>query len=195
VSQEFLSTDEQVAKLSKLHDKATEAVKSNNLIEKLGGITIFAGITEFYVIQVARLIEQVILKSELAQNKNPSFQPKDDSYFYDERVSTRTIIKVIEKFFPFKLHGNSEGDESKINAVAKKYLESVGKFLNYRNALLHHIGSPKISENKIFELIQKSIDSFFTTMESQQEFFKTWQPFRFGSNELKYFYNPKNNDA
>lgn len=192
MSKQILSTEEQIKKLNTLQKMANEAVNSERLIERLGAIIIFTGIADFYAIQAARLLEQALLKSELAQNKTPSFQPKEDSYFYDKRVSTRSIVKKIEKFLPFKIHDKpKENNEEKINIVVREYLKSTEKFLNYRNTLLHHIGSPKVSEGKIFGLIQKCAESFSEMTNSQQEFFETWKPYRFGYDELKYFYSKK----
>lgn len=193
MSLKILTTKKQIAKLSKLQTIANNAVKSDDFVQKLGGIAIFAGIVDFCAIQSARLIEQVILKARLDSGKNPSFEPHEDSYFYDKRISTRDIIKEIENMLPFKVHHNSIGNEKKINDVAAKYLKSTKDFLNYRNALLHHIGSPKMSESKIESLIQKSIDTFNDVIIAHREFFETWQPYSFGEKELKYFYGK--NDA
>lgn len=192
----ILSTDEQIKKLSNLQKIAATSVTSEKLTEKLGGIMLYAGLTDFYAIQSARLLEQVILKYELAQNKTPSFKPKNDEYFYDKRVSTRKIIKEIRKFLPVSIAEGSSGDAQKSNEVAENYLVEVEKFLNYRNALLHHIGSPKVSEDKILKLIQKTVDSFHEMMRKHREFFETWQPYRFSLDEIKYFYSvPENNDT
>lgn len=183
----MLSSEEQFKKIGRLHKIANTSVKSKSLVMKLGGITIYAALTDFYAIQAARLIEQVILKGELLQKNEPSFKPRDDTYFYDKQISTRTIVKKIKSLLPFKYKEDAK-KEKQINAVAMGYLKKTEIFLNYRNSCLHHLANPKISEQKIIELIDKSINSFKEMIISHNSFFTVWQPYRFGTKEIQYFY-------
>ncbi len=193
MSRKIISTDEQIQKISKLQKLANEAVKSKEIIERLGGITVYAGIADYLAVQSARLLEQIILKSELSQHKQPSFQPKDDSYFYDKRVSTRSIVKEIRRFLPVSVCDGSLHDIQRVNEVVEIYLCATEDFLDYRNALLHHMCSPKTTEISISDLIEKTITSFVKMRQSHQNFFETWGPYRFGLNEMEYFYGNKQN--
>ena len=144
MTKKILSTQEQIEKLGYLTKEANIASRSNSLISKLGSFTIYAGLIDFYAIQAARLIEQIILKSQLHENKKPTFKPHEDSFFYDEQVNTRRIIKVIKGYLPLKPSGETKlEDAQKVNACAKLLLDSFDKFLGYRNTLIHHIGNPK----------------------------------------------------
>lgn len=183
MAKKILTIDQQIEKISFLESEALKAVESEDLIKRIGAVTVFAGLADFLAIQAARLLEQVWLKVELAQNQKPVFQLHPDSYFYDERVSTRTIIKEFEKFFPFKIISDIPDDEQKLYAVAKAYLKSTERFLNYRNTLLHHIGSPKVTESKIEGLILKSIDSYEKMIVASRVFFEAWQSYRLSTSE------------
>src|SRR5262245_5226675 len=96
------STDEQIRKLEQATRLANDAASSPEVACRLGALVLYAGIVDFLVIQAARLIEQVVLKGQLAEGKQPSFRPNDDSFFYSKKVSTGSILKGIRKLLPFK---------------------------------------------------------------------------------------------
>lgn len=182
-----------IEKLDKIHKLADEAVASEDFVKKLGGIILYAGLADFMAIQSARLLEQVILKSQLIEGKKPSFRPREDSYFYDAQISTRRIVKEIKRHLPFKVSDSSEfqGDIQKINEISEAYLKSTEKFLNYRNPIVHHIGSPKKKEKDILELIDKAVLAFKEMGKNYGNFMSIMQPYRFSPKEYKYFYGDK----
>ena len=186
-----LNTDQMIEKLNKINKLAYEAVASEDFIKKLGGITLYAGMADFLAIQSARLLEQVILKAQLAEGEEPSFKPHEDTYFYDEQINTRRIVKEIEKFLTFEISDSNKfsGDIQKINNLAKDYIESTEKFLNYRNAIVHQVvGSPKKTLDDIVKLVDKAIVAFKDMETAHRLFFESMQLYRFGPNEINYFY-------
>ncbi len=56
-----MSTDEQIAKLTEVERMAKEAAASYDIVRRIGAVTLYAGLVDFYTIQTARLMEQVIL--------------------------------------------------------------------------------------------------------------------------------------
>lgn len=180
MAKNILNTDQTLEKLNKFHKLADEAVTSGDFIRKLGSIILYAGIADCLAIQSARLLEQVILKTQLAEEKTLSFKPHGDTYFYDEKVSTRRIIKEIQKFLPFEVPNSIRfsGNIQKINNLAEGYIKSTEKFLNYRNLILHHIGNPKKTQDDIVELVDKAIVTFKDMEKAHTIFFETMQPYR-----------------
>ena len=185
-----INTNQMIQKLNEVHKLANEAVASKNFTQKLGGMALYAGMADFMAIQSARLLEQVVLKAQLAEGKIPSFKPRGDNYFYDMRISTRRIVKEIKKFLPFKIPNSDKlsGNIQNINNLAKNYIKTTEKFLNYRNTILHHVGSPKKTLIEIMELVDKAIITFKAMEKAHRFFFETMRPYRFGPNEIKYFY-------
>lgn len=189
MAKNILNTDQMIEKLNEIHKLADEAVASEDFVRKLGGITLYAGMADFMAIQSARLLEQVILKAQLAEGKDPSFKPREDIYFYDTQISTRRIVKEIKKFLPFKIpDSNISGDIQNINNLAEAYIKNTKKFLNYRNPIVHHIGSPKKTWANVMKLVDKAIVAFKDMEEAHRLFFEAMQQYRFGPNEIKYFY-------
>jgi hypothetical protein len=185
-----LSTNEQITKLNYLSEVADTAAATDDLIKRLGALTIYAGQVDFVAIQAARLIEQMVLKAVLARGEVPSFQPHDDSYFFDNRISTRVILKRIEEKLPFR-SDDPQGDEaaSRVNELASKFLEAAHIFLNYRNAIIHHVGSPKTTLEDVDGLCDKAILAFRQVWAAHTEFFQAAAPYGFGPKELKAFYS------
>ena len=190
MTRNILNTDQMIEKLYEIRKLADEAVASEDSVRKLGGITLYSGMADFWAIQSARLLEQVILKAQLAEGENPTFKPREDTYFYDEQISTRRIVKEIKRFLPFKIPDPNKfsGDIQKINNLAKAYIENTEKFLNYRNPIVHHIGSPNMNWADIMKLVDKAIVAFKDMEEAHRLFFEIMQPYRFGPIEIKYFY-------
>jgi hypothetical protein len=188
----LLSTDEQIDKLTYLTTIANAAATEPELIKRLGAITIYAGEVDFVAIQVARLVEQIMLKAALAEGRQPSFQPHDDTYFYDNQIDTRLILNGIKELLPFR-SGDPEEQEAaaRVNELAGKFLKAAHGFLNYRNAVIHHIGSPKKTLDDINALCDKAIAAFREVWALQKEFFEAAAPYRFGPRELEYFYSSR----
>ena len=184
-----LSIAEQIDKLSGLQRQAKNGLESDDLIKQLGGLTVYACLTDFYTIQASRLLEQILLKNELHQGGKPSFEPHDDSFFYDKRIDTRRIVKEITRFLPFG-YPDKEPDKllRQINQVAAEYMKRTKVFLNYRNEVVHRLCHPKITSAEIPLLIRKTEQSFLDMMEKHKEFFELLAPYRFGEKELDLFY-------
>lgn len=106
-----LDTVGQIRKLTTVERLANRASESTHLDRRLGAFLLYAGLVDFMAIQSARLVEQIVLKGQLADGKEPTFQPRPDTYFYSRAVSTRLIFRGIRKFLPFK-PGSGEGDEA-----------------------------------------------------------------------------------
>lgn len=185
-----MSTDEQIKKLNEVERMAKEAAASDDIVRRVGAVTLCAGLVDFYTIQTARLIEQVILKAQLAAGEEPKFKPKPDSYFYDNRVDTRRILNIIKKeILPFRAASpNSAVDADQANILAKTLIDKTHNFLNYRIAIIHHLGSPKMTLGELNTLCDKAIQAYEDFQRAHTAFFEAVQPYRFGEKELLYFY-------
>lgn len=185
----LISTHEQIDKLNYLTAIAKAAAAETELIKRLGALTIYAGEVDFYGIQAARLVEQIILKAAVAERKQPPFQPHDDTYFYDNQVSTRGILKGIEGVLPFRSVDPKEEEAARrVNELASRFLEAAHRFLNYRNAIIHHIGNPKNTLGDINGTCDKALSAFDDAVARHREFFEAAAPYRFGPRELEYFW-------
>jgi hypothetical protein len=188
----IMSTDESLNKLNKILQMAGEAANSGDIIRRIGAVALYAGMVDFYTIQAARLIEQIILKSQITAGEKPKFKPNSDSYFYDNRKDTREILDGIEKIIPFGAGSpGSATDAEKANALIEELIAKISRFLNYRNAVLHHSCSPKMTLEELSVICNKAILSFKDIERSHTAFFNVVQPYRFSGRELSHFYGPK----
>ncbi len=184
--------NEQMNKIQTIMELAKKAAESSDFIQKVAAITLYAGLIDFDTIQAARLVEQIMLKRQLAQNRKPAFSPHEDSYFYDEQIDTRAIFGRIKDLLPFKSIGQeNEKDADKANELTEELLKKTHKFLNYRNTLVHNTGNPKKTFESIIEICDKAIEAYQNFLPAHKEFFETLQPFRFGEKELRYFYGSR----
>jgi hypothetical protein len=186
----ILSSEEQIQKLQPAMRLANDASKSNDVDRRLGAFLLHAGIADFLAIQAARLVEQIILKSQLAEGKEPAFQPHSDTYFYDHQppISTRGILKGIGKLLPFQSPDPSHSDEAKrITELANQMIDAGVRFLNYRNPIVHHIGNPKKTLDDLTVLCDLGNVSFHEFRDSHKAFFEVAAPYRFGDREIQYF--------
>lgn len=185
-----ISTDEQIEKLSKVMRMAEEAAASDDIVRRIGAVTLYAGLVDFLTIQLARLIEQVILKSQLAADEKPKFIPSSDSSLYDKRIDTRMIVNEIKKnILPFRAAStDSAVSAEQANALAQTLIKKTNKFLNYRNEIIHHVGSPKMTLRKLNILCDKAIVAYGDFRHSHTAFFEAVQPYRFSEKELLTFY-------
>ena len=187
-----LGTDGQIDKLSQAMKMANDASTSKNYVERIGALTLYAGITDFLVIQAARLVEQIILKGQLADGGTPGFEPHEDQYFYDEQVSTRHTLREIKKLLPFKASNPAQSSQAeRVTDLAGVMIDKGINFLNYRNPIIHQIGSPRTSFDKLLTLCDKAISAFQDFREAHQAFFEAAAPYRFGQAELDRVYGPK----
>jgi hypothetical protein len=184
-----LSTDEQIEKLEQATRLAIDATMSNDIGRRLGAFLLYSGMVDFLVIQAARLMEQILLKGQLAEGKKPMFMPHDDAYFYDKKISTRFILKGIRKLLPFQSAGNPSDKETlRLNELANKMIEAGFDFLNYRNPIVHHIGNPTETFNNLISLCDQAISKYKRFREAHKIFMVVAGPYRFGPKELEYFY-------
>lgn len=185
-----MSTDEQFEKLNEVGRLAKEAAASDDIVQRVGAVTLYAGLVDFYTIQLARIVEQVILKSQLETGEKPKFVPNTDSYFYDKRIDTRAITNNIKNnLLPFRARSaDSAVDAQRVNSLANTLIKKTEKFLNYRNEIIHHVGSRKMTFLKLNTLCDKAILAYKDFLPSHTAFFEAIRPYRFSEKELLYFY-------
>jgi hypothetical protein len=184
-----LNTDEQIEKLQQATRLAIEASKSTEVASRLGAFLLYAGMVDFLVIQAARLIEQIILKGQLAEGKKTTFQPQPDTYFYDRAISTRFILKGIRQQLTFQSPDPKKvGEAEQINKLANQMIDVGFEFLNYRNPIVHHIGNPKKTFNDLIALCDQANATYERFREAHKLFMEAAAPYRFGPEELEYFY-------
>lgn len=187
----LLNTDQKIEKLNHYTKLAQEALDSDDFVTRLGAIVIYAGLSDFYAVQSARVLEQVILKAQLKEAKQSSFQPREDDYFYDTQVPSRRIVKEIKRHLPFGPSGEATQEKvDEVNEATTAYLKSLGKFLSYRNTVVHHLGNPKIGTDDFAEVCAKTIRQFHDCTERHNQFMTSIQPFTFSQEEKDYFYGP-----
>ncbi len=184
-----LNTDEQTEKLEQATRLAIDATMSSDIDRRLGAFLLYAGMVDFLVIQAARLMEQILLKGQLAEGKKPTFKPHDDTYFYDKAISTRFILKGIRKLLPFQsASGTSDKETKRINDLENKMIDVGFEFLNYRNPIVHHIGNPKKTFNNLIVLCDQANSTYERFREAHKLFMEAAAPYSFGPKELEYFY-------
>ncbi len=183
-----LSSEEQIKKLNFFDVISINASKSKDLISKIGAVTIFSGFIDFQAVQAARLLEQIILKNQLSQDKTPTFNPHEDSFFYDKKVNTRNILKVIKTHLPLSSINLSKEKIDEINNITKEFLKEVHEFLDKRNVLIHHIGNPKKDAQDFEKTTDELINKYHECRNSNRKFTEILAPFRFSQKEVDYFY-------
>lgn len=180
------SPEENKNLINEFSEDANQAVTSSEFVKKLGGLTVFAGIFDFLCIQVARAMEQAIIKIDWNQKrpfrvKDPG-APHEDSFFYDNHISTRRILKQVKGFLP---HITSHDD-------LKKYIIDMCKhgedFLNNRITAIHYVGNPRISRNKMEEAVENALFSYKQFITLFHDFRKEIHPFTFSEKEKTHFY-------
>ncbi len=181
-----LNTDQQIQKLSFLMQLA-EGSHDSDLLTKLGSIVIYHGLVEFFAIQAARLLEQIILKKQLYEKRQPTFAPHEDAWFYDKQISTRMILQEIKKFLPFE----DISTRKKYDKEVKDFLKASNEFLNYRNSLIHRLASPKTDLEGIRHCCDKATQTYQKVIQTQKIMFETLAPYRFSQKEIDFFYGKK----
>ena len=180
---ELLNTDQQIQKLAFLAQLAEEG-SDPELLAKLGSIVIYTGFVEFLAVQAARLLEQILLKSQRQQGKQPTFTPHEDAWFYDNRISTRRILKEIKRFLPFKdIKSGQKYDEE-----VRNFLKAANEFLGYRNSLIHRLASPRTDLEDIKHCCDKLTEIYQQVTQTQRIMFETLRPYRFSKKDIEYFY-------
>jgi len=180
---EILNTDQQIQKLAFLEQLAKERYDSE-LLAKLGSVVIYNGLVEFWAVQAARLLEQILLKSQLHEGKHLAFTPHEDAWFYDNQISTRRILKEIKRFLPLRdIKSGQKYDEEVSN-----FLKAASKFLDYRNSLIHRLASPRTDLEGIKHCCDKLIEIYQQVVQMQRIMFETLGPYRFSEKDVEYFY-------
>lgn len=184
-----LDTDQQINKLNFLAEVANGA-HDTELLNKLGATLIYEGFVEFYAVQAARLLEQILLKTQLHEKKQLTFNPHDDTWFYDKQISTRRILKEIKRFLPFEDINTGQ----KFDTEVRNFLKAANEFLNYRNSLIHRLASPRTDLDNIKHCCDKLIQIYQQVVETQKIMFEALQPYRFSEKEIELFYGKSKQD-
>ena len=181
----MLSTEENLTQINKFCEEAEEAISSDVFLNKLGGLTIFAGVVDFLCIQAARSVEQCVIKYDIANKRKYSFDegaPHEDNWFYDRRISTRSIIKNIRKW------SSSITSHEDIKKHVFDMCESGEEFLNNRNTAIHHVGNPRVSIEKMNESVTDAITEYKKFLKVFFLFQEKIRPFTFSEDERKLLY-------
>ena len=186
----FISREEKIGKINFFQKLADSSEQSRDLSKKIGACAIYAGLIDFSAIQSVRLLEQILLKAEIQRGKKPSFLPHGDAFFYDKKLDTRRLVQEIKKFLPFKATGGAmKEDAERINSLALDFINSVNTFLDSRNTLFHHIGSPRKSIVDINDVCDKVISQYKKCAMANARFILAAKPFCLTASELKHFKN------
>ena len=122
---EKLNTDKMIEKLSTITKLAKDKEKSHDIVERIGIIAVYSASVDHVLIQAARLVEQIILKSHLAEGKEIKFQPHEDDWFYDQQIKSRRIMSEIKKILSLQAM-----DQNDINITQK--ISDFDKKIHYR---------------------------------------------------------------
>jgi len=182
----ILNTDQQIQKLAFLEQLA-KGKHDSELLAKLGSVVIYNGLVEIWAVQAARLLEQILLKSQLHEGKQPNFTPHEDVWFYDNQISTRTILKEIKRFLPLKDTKSGQ----KYDEEVENFLNEANEFLNYRNSLIHRLASPRTDLEDIKHCCDKLIEIYQQVVKKQGIMFETLGQYRFSEKEIEYFYGKR----
>ena len=181
-----LNTEQQIQKVNIL-EKLVKGEHDTGLLAKLGSVIIYNGLVEFYAVQAARLLEQIILKSHLHKKKRPTFTPHDDTWFYDNQISTRRILKEIKRFLPFEDIKTGQKFDDKVT----NFLKSANEFLNYRNSLIHRLASPRTNLEDVGHCCDKVIQIYQRVVETHRTMCEALASYRFSEKEIEFFYGKK----
>jgi len=186
-----LNTGEMLKKLATLTNLANEKETSKNIIDRLGVVTVYSNMVDFYLIQTARLVEQIILKKQVL-DKTVRSQPHENSWFFDQQVPSRRIISRIKKILPFKaVKPQDETIAKETTESVTDFLSIADKYLTSRNLIFHHLTNPKKTLKDIETEIEKTITNFHKFIKAHTKLFELAQPYRFSEKEIQYFYGNK----
>jgi hypothetical protein len=187
--QKILKMEEQLVKLNSASNLAKQALKSTDVVTRLGALALHAGIVDGLVIQAARLFEQIILKGQLAEGKQPQFQPSSDSHFYDSKKATGFLLKGMRKLLPFG-STNIKDDVASINHLANDMIDRGFNFLQSRNIVMHQIANPKRKLEDMLTLCDKANNEYEAFVQAHTKFAEKASPYSFSKKEYEYFYGP-----
>ncbi len=162
----------------KYFEKTTKETSANNdIISKIYKVTIYSGFCDFQAIQLARVLEQIIIKNQI-HKKLPFDLPHEDSFFYDKKISTRKIFIVIEK----QILPNIENHDDK--KIIKEYLNFGHSFLDKRNVVIHDIGNPKKDLDKVLYSIDKALELYEEMTQAHSKLMEYLAPYTLSEKEL-----------
>ena len=100
------------------------------------------------------------------------------------------IVNEIKKnILPFRAAStDSAVAAEQANVLAQTLIKKTNKFLDYRIAIIHHLGSPKITFPELNTLCDKAIMAYKDFRRAHTAFFEGVQPYRFSEREIRYFY-------
>ena len=182
----LLNTDQQIEKLNFLV-QLVKGGQDSELLTKLGSVIIYNGLVEFYAVQAARLVEQITLKKQLYEKRQPTFVPHEDTWFYDKQITTRRILKEVRKFLPFEDISTGQ----KYDKEVRDFLKTANEFLDYRNSLIHRLGSSRTDLEDVRHCCDKTIQIYQRVIETQRTMFETLAPYRFSEKEIDFFYGKR----
>lgn len=178
----------QFEKMEYLNSLIQEFSNSNNFVNKLALVTIEAGFADFYAIQLARALEQCIIKFQI-QNKKDFQVPHEDTFFYDEKILTRKILNTIEKEILNQLI-----DQNIIEGLSK-YLKNAHAFLNERNVVLHNTGDPKFSKENIISLVENYNQLFSKMIKNHSHIMEQLSPYTLTESQRKTVYSDRSREG
>lgn len=172
--------------------KEAEKLGDSSLLSDLGRVLIFSNFADFYIIQVARMMEQIQLKSIVLQGKGEiSYLPNSNEFFYNQKIPYRKIFSGIRKYLPLISPDNSKENLLKaeeLTKFVKDFMKKSSKFFKSRNKLSHHLCSNNISEREIRLFIKNSKVNFIKLEKSHKELCLSLQPYIFSKKERSLFY-------
>jgi len=185
----LITKEEQLVKINELISKANQAAASSDFVTKLGGLTLFAGNIDYLAIQVARAMEQAVLRYDLIEKRPLSKQvqdgiPHEDEWFYDNKVSTRKILKISINYLP-----NITGPHESLKEKIREMCECGETFLNHRITAIHFLGNPRISKEKMEDAVHKAVATHNEFMLKYKSFREEIQPYLFTSSDKQYFFS------
>ena len=184
-----LDTDQQIDKLQQAMRLAEQAAASGETASRLGALVLYAGIIDFLAIQAARLVEQIVIKGQLAQGQQPAFMPNDNSFFYKRKMSTARILKDMRKLLPFAdASGEKRGEPARVTKFAETMIGRGLAFLDHRDPLLHQIGNPSRTFDDVLGMVAPAIAAYHAFREAHKTFFEATGPYRFGPEEMEFLW-------
>jgi hypothetical protein len=187
ITNKLLNIDQQIEKLNLLTQFA-EGTLDSEILGRLGSMIIYSGLVELYAIQAARLLEQIILKSQLHERGQTTFKPHEDVWFYDNQISTRRILKEIKKFIPFEDSKTGQRYDKEV----KEFIKASNEFLDYRNSLIHRMASPRTKIEDIRHCCDKIEQLYQEVTQYHRIMSENLGPYRFSEKEIEFFYGKGN---
>jgi hypothetical protein len=177
-----------VQKLKDLLKLANVKKEGTDLFDFIAAFTIYTSAVDFFTIQSARLLEQIIAKGKLENNENLNFEVHLDSWFYENKVSTRRILIEIQKFLPFTDEKKPENTKE-LNEVIKNFLNSAHNFLDNRNKIIHGMGNPQNSLEDVQRFCKESFSLYKDFQKKHEIMSLMLAPYSLTADQRKLLYS------